>query len=44
MSFPSTLQLMTGGAEYELEEMSKSALTAHCTQIRRIAKSYGFIH
>lgn len=43
MSFPSMLQMMTAGAEMDLEDMSPSALTAHCTQIRRVAKSYGFI-
>lgn len=42
LGFPSTLQLMTRGAEYNLEGMSPSEVTAHCTQIRRLAKSYGF--
>jgi hypothetical protein len=44
MGFPSLLVLMTRGAESENESMSKSAVTAHCTQIARIAKSYGFTH
>lgn len=43
MSFATTLQTMTMGQEYQLEDMSKSALTAHCTQISRVAKSYGFV-
>ncbi len=42
MSFPSTLRAMTGTAEWQLDDMSKSAMTAHCMQIRRVAKSYGF--
>jgi hypothetical protein len=42
MSFPSMLDLMTGGTQYEIKRMSESALTAHCAQIRRIAKQYGF--
>jgi hypothetical protein len=42
MQFPSLLVLMTRGAESENESMSKSAVTAHCTQIARIAESYGF--
>ena len=43
MSFPPALQLMIGGAKFSLSEMSVSARTAHCAQIRRIAVSYGFI-
>lgn len=42
MQFPSTLQTMTQGQMYQLKEMSKSQMTAHCSQIRRLAKSYGF--
>lgn len=42
MGFPSTLQLMTVGAEVGLKDMSQSEVTAHCTQIRRLAKAYGF--
>jgi hypothetical protein len=42
MSFPSTLDLMTRGTKYEIRSMSKSSLTAHCAQIRRIAEEYGF--
>jgi hypothetical protein len=38
MGFPSSLESMTA------ETMSDSAKTAHCTQIARIAKSYGFTH
>lgn len=43
MSFPSTLQMMTGGAERKVHDLSTSARTAHCAQITRIARSYGFI-
>lgn len=42
MSFPSMLDTMTRGTKYLIQSMSESALTAHCTQIRRIAKHYGF--
>jgi hypothetical protein len=43
MSFPSTLNMVTMGTKGQIESMSESSLTAHCTQIRRIAKEYGFI-
>jgi len=43
MSFPSTLTMMISGSEYQLSSLSGSALTAHCTQIARIAKSYNFV-
>jgi hypothetical protein len=43
LDFPSTLQLMTDGAQTQLEQMSPSAKTAHCTQTVRVARSYGFI-
>jgi len=42
MGFPSALQLMTAGAEADPGDMSQSEVTAHCTQIRRLAKAYGF--
>jgi hypothetical protein len=42
MGFASTLNTMTSGSKAQLQRMSQSALTAHCTQIRRVAKSYGF--
>jgi hypothetical protein len=44
MGFPSSLEQMTRGAEAEYGSMSESAVTAHCAQIARIAKSYGFKH
>lgn len=43
MSFASNLQMMTEGQAFGIKDMSASARTAHCTQIRRVAKSYGFI-
>ncbi|WP_461321330.1 signal recognition particle [Bradyrhizobium diazoefficiens] len=43
MSFPSTLNMMVKGNEVQIEGMSPSAKTAHCTQVRRVAKSYGFV-
>jgi hypothetical protein len=42
MEFPTMLSTMVDGTKVEIESMSQSALTAHCTQIRRIAKHYGF--
>ncbi len=43
MSFASTLNMMTEGQKYQMEGMSASSKTAHCTQIKRVAASYGFI-
>lgn len=43
MGFASTLNMMTQGSKYQFEEMSASSKTAHCTQIKRVAASYGFI-
>jgi hypothetical protein len=42
MDFPSSLESMTAGVRIENQTMSDSAKIAHCTQIARIAKSYGF--
>lgn len=43
MAFPSSLNMMVMGSEAQIADMSTSAKTAHCTQIRRIAKSNGFL-
>ena len=43
MEFPSMLTVMTDGSRIQLKSMSQSQKTAHCRQISRIAKSYGFI-
>lgn len=42
LAFAGNLKAMTSGNGYQLKSMSASAKTAHCTQIRRVAKSYGF--
>jgi transcriptional antiterminator Rof (Rho-off) len=42
MSFANTLNVMTQGAQFQLKGMSASAKTAHCTQISRVARTYGF--
>ncbi|ELT50989.1 hypothetical protein [Brucella intermedia] len=44
MSFPSMLDVMTNGNRVSLERMSPSQKTAHCTQVRRVAKSYKFVN
>lgn len=43
MGFPSTLNMMVMGSEFQHEGMSKSAKTAHCRSIKRVAKRYGFV-
>jgi hypothetical protein len=43
MSFANTLMMMTRGNEVQLEDLSPAGKVAHCTQIRRVAKSYGFV-
>lgn len=43
MGFAGMLSLMTGGSESKQREMNASAKTAHCAQIRRVAKANGFI-
>ncbi|WP_100965552.1 signal recognition particle [Bosea sp. FBZP-16] len=42
MSFTNNLRMMTGGQEIQLKSLTASGKTAHCTQIKRVAKSYGF--
>ena len=43
MQFPGNLKMATEGARNDNKDLSPSAKTAHCTQIERIARSYGFI-
>lgn len=43
MGFPGSLNMMISGSSYSIKQLSKSAKTAHCAQISRIAKSYQFI-
>ena len=42
MDFPSSLQTMTRGYGRQFQNMGASEKTAHCTAVKRIAKSYGF--
>lgn len=42
MEFPATLARMVRGFKYELGEQSPSERTAHCAQVRRLAKTFGF--
>ena len=43
LDFASELSMMTTGKAYMIKKMTPSALTAHCTQIKRTAKTYKFI-
>jgi hypothetical protein len=43
MSFPSNLSLFIRGQQREFANMKTSQKTAHCAQIKRIAKRFGFI-
>lgn len=43
MDFATSLQGRMSLEEYLLENMKASAMTAHCAQITRVAKSYNFI-
>lgn len=43
MSFPANLSTMIQGTRYSLKNFSSSAKTAHCTQVKRLAKSFKFI-
>jgi hypothetical protein len=43
MSFASQLNLFTDGMRYNFESMTDSQKTAHCAQIRRVAKNFSFI-
>ncbi len=42
MGFASSLNIQVTGSRYMNDKMTASAKTAHCTQITRVAKSYGF--
>lgn len=42
MNFTGMLTLMQRGNAAQIREMSASARTAHCAQIKRVVKSYGF--
>ena len=43
MGFTSSLSAATRSTERQLPSFSASATTAHCTQVRRVAVSYGFL-
>lgn len=43
MSFPSTLSMMTQGAELEARSMNGAALAAHCRAVERTARHFNFI-
>lgn len=43
MGFASMLQTMTEGNRFQIGSMSTSAKTAHCAQIRRVARANGFV-
>lgn len=43
MQFTSILDTMTGGAKFNLQEMSDSQKAAHCRQIERVAKAFNFV-
>ena len=43
MQFAAELETMTSGTQYENEQMSASAKIARWTQVRRVARSYGFL-
>jgi len=41
--FSSTLRMVTGWTRYQESNMSASAKADRCTEIERVARSYGFI-
>jgi hypothetical protein len=43
LNFVGHLEMGINGSRYSLKQMSESAKTAHCRQIERVAKAYGFI-
>ena len=43
LQFTSQLNLFISGVQFNLQGMSQSQKTAHCTQIRRVAASFKFI-
>jgi Tfp pilus assembly protein PilE len=42
MEFAGNLQSTTSMKSYQLKDMSAASKVAHCTQIKRVAQSYGF--
>ena len=43
LKFSGLLEIGVSGSAYTIKEMSESTKVAHCRQIERVAKSYGFI-
>ena len=43
LKFTSTLTMMVEGSKYNNKSFTKSQKTAHCAQIKRVAKHYGFV-
>lgn len=44
MSFTNKLNMMTGGAAFNLKGISESSKTAHCRSIERTAQHFGFVN
>ena len=42
MDFPDTLGRVVRVSKYEITKQSSSERTAHCVQVRRLAKTFGF--
>jgi hypothetical protein len=42
-AFAASLSTMTSGTKYENKNLSASEKTARCTQVTRVAKTYGFL-
>jgi len=43
MGFVASLATMAQGTKFENERFSASEKTARCTQVKRVAKAYGFL-
>ncbi|PHP66528.1 signal recognition particle [Zhengella mangrovi] len=43
MEFMSNMNLFVSGTVRETEQFTQSQKTAHCTQIERVARSFGFL-
>ena len=43
VEFASTLSLLTSNAAFDLQSMSADAKAVHCAEVKKTARSYGFI-
>lgn len=43
MQFMSTMNTSVSATHYDMRRFSEAQKAAHCAQIRRVAKSYGFV-